>query len=67
MERNGYRDQIVIMLHSVMWVCLCIAKHIHCLCIIALCYVYYYPSMFPLYIRPLSITCYYLEGNRERD
>ena len=30
--RQGYRDQIVTMLHSVMWVCLCIPGHIHCSC-----------------------------------
>ena len=27
-----YRDQIVTMLHSVMWMCLCIPGHIHCSC-----------------------------------
>ena len=27
-----YRDEIVTMLHSVMWVCLCIPGHIHCSC-----------------------------------
>ena len=26
------RDQIVTRLHSVMWVCLCIPRHIHCSC-----------------------------------
>ena len=30
--RDGYRDQIVTRLHSVMWVCLCIPRHIHCSC-----------------------------------
>ena len=29
---DGYRDQIVRMLRSVMWVCLCIPAHIHCSC-----------------------------------
>ena len=32
LEWDGYRDQIVTMLHSVMWVCLCIPGHIHCSC-----------------------------------
>ena len=32
MWTDGYRDQIVTMLHSVMWVCLFIPKHIHCSC-----------------------------------
>ena len=30
--RDVYRDEIVTMLHGVMWVCLCISGHIHCLC-----------------------------------
>ena len=32
LEWDGYRDQIVTMLHGVMWVCLCIPGHIHCSC-----------------------------------
>ena len=32
LEWDGYRDQIVTMLHSVMRVCLCIPGHIHCSC-----------------------------------
>ena len=30
--RDGYKDQIVTMLHSVTWVCLCIPGHIHSSC-----------------------------------
>ena len=30
--RDGYRDQIVTRLHSVMQVCLCIPRRIHCSC-----------------------------------
>ena len=28
-DRDGYKDQIVTRLHSVMWVCLCFPRHIH--------------------------------------
>ena len=40
----GYRDQIVTMLHSVMWVCLCIPGHIH----------YSYSTIMALLCIPLS-------------
>ena len=35
-HRDGYRDQIVTRLHSVMWVCLCIPRRIHCSCCTAI-------------------------------
>ena len=32
MYSDRYRDHFVTRLHSVMWVCLCSPRHIHCSC-----------------------------------
>ena len=67
MWSDGYRDQIVTMLHSVMWVCLCIPGHIHCSCstvMALLCLplselVSFACSTIPILIqRIFSFTCY---------
>ena len=46
---DEYKDQIVTILHSVMWVCLCIPGHIHSSCsTVTALLCMQYPTFFPL-------------------
>ena len=57
-DRDGYRDQIVTRLHSVMWVCLCFPRHIHSSwsTVMALLRTQY-PGLFPvLFLQSLYVS-----------